>query len=353
MGCRMARKGTWLDRRWRGPASALFGVLLAASAGEAETAPSHTYRLDWSRASGAETCPEPSALVAAVSRHLVKSAIDPAAPRRVDAAVRRDASRFHVTLRLFDEAGALQGSRSLTSESDSCAPVFESAAFAIALAIDPDAQPMSRAPGPEAVANSAEPKRVPPSRPVVERRTPAMAPVERGGPRVDSLSVAVATSTRVVPDVALGVTTTSNVDFDLPFDGVAAAHFSPGASSQPTEGGRVRVGLAALTLGVAVPWALRRKFRPELFAGVSGGALTLGARDARPVGGGARPFVGLQAGVGFRTLLDEHFGIRASVHALVPLHRYRLLATGYPGLLWEQPGAGLMAEVGPVWAFSE
>jgi hypothetical protein len=350
----MARKGSWTDRRCRGPASALLGVLLAASEGEAQTAPSRTYRLDWSRAPGTETCPEPSALAAAVSRHLVSSAIDPGAPRRVDAAVQRAASRFHVTLRLFDETGALQGSRSLTSESDSCAPVFESAAFAIALAIDPDAQAIPRAPEPEAVANSAEPQRAPPSRPIVlESRVPTLTPADGGGLRVDALSVAAATSTSVVPDLALGVTATSLVDFDLPFDGLAAAHFSPGASSVPTEGGRVRVGLAALTLGVAVPWALRRKFRPELFAGVSGGALTLGVRDARPVGGSARPFVGFQAGVGFRALLDEHFGIRASVHALVPLHRYRLFATGYPGLLWKQPGAGLMAEVGPVWVFSE
>jgi hypothetical protein len=301
-------------------------------------------------------CPDAGALSSAVSRHLVSSALDPAGPRRVEATVRRDARRFLVTLRLFDEAGTLRGSRSLASETESCAPLFRSVAFAIALAIDPDAhmnpreEPVTPVP-PEPTQDEA---RASPR--ASEAPQPSVAPSSERpavSVRLDALSMAAASSVRIMPQTALGISAAGNVTFGLPLEGVANAHFSPGSSSDPTQGGHVRVGTATLTLGVAFPWARTHAFRSELSAGLTGGVLTLDVRDAEAVGASVRPFIAAQAGIGLRALLDEAWGFRAAINALLPLHRYRMRTTGYPGVLWEQPGAGLVAEVGPVWVFAE
>lgn len=132
-------------------AAATLAFAPVAAAGE--PAP-RTSSLAWVRHPGAEPCIDARALAQAVERRLGRSAI--VAPTAGDIAIEGRVERretppsWHVTITVFDGAGARIGLRELTSERADCRAIDDELGLIVSLLIDPDAGLTPAAPPPRA-----------------------------------------------------------------------------------------------------------------------------------------------------------------------------------------------------------
>jgi hypothetical protein len=93
--------------------------------------------LSYTRATGAEQCPDESALREAVLARLGYDPFDARAPRVLSAKVRRAGGSFVAHIELRDASGQVQGERDLRAEGSDCAELATAIALAVSLGIDP------------------------------------------------------------------------------------------------------------------------------------------------------------------------------------------------------------------------
>ena len=104
------------------------------------SADSLAYRVQWTRAPGAEACIETPALVAGVEARLGRPlGVAGTDARVVDGSVERTATGFHARILVNDERGVRLGERELDEPSADCRVLDPKLTLVIALAIDPDA----------------------------------------------------------------------------------------------------------------------------------------------------------------------------------------------------------------------
>jgi hypothetical protein len=118
----------------------LFAILLGAQArADEEKAPPHRglARLRYTRARGAERCPDERTLARAVASRLGYDPFRDQAPRTVVAYVRASGGALQGTVTLIDAAGTASGDRRLVAAGGDCAELVASMALAISIAIDP------------------------------------------------------------------------------------------------------------------------------------------------------------------------------------------------------------------------
>jgi hypothetical protein len=120
--------------------------------------------LSWVRRAGAEECPTALFVAQRVEERLQRNVFVPASATdlSVEAYVERLPASWHVVISVSNAAGKTMGYRELSDAGPSCGVIAESAALAIALMIDPEAQ-LRRAPPPRTPTTAPEP--APPSAP--------------------------------------------------------------------------------------------------------------------------------------------------------------------------------------------
>jgi hypothetical protein len=208
-------------------------------------------RLVYSRAAGAESCPDERALRAAVAQRVgydpFFSWVKPAVVASMSPAGKRG---FVVRILLVDEQGVESGMRELHVDGE-CADLLDPAALAIAIAIDPQSLAPRRVEEKPAPYQPPPPSAAPAARPNEEAPSPEPAPAPTGSPvTFEGIAGAVA-SAGVAPEPALGARLGAsarwrNVSVDL--EGRVDAPASRGAQG----GGVVSSWLAVATLAPCI-----------------------------------------------------------------------------------------------------
>ncbi len=153
---------------------AVAAAMLATVVARAE--PRRAARLAYSRAAGAEACPDEPALRDAVA---VRLGYDPFTPDRgplLNATVRRAGGGLRASIEMRNDAGAVVGARELSSTHADCVELASFVALAISLAIDP----LASKPAPPVDAPVPEPLTPPPELPAPPPRPPPAA-LEKAG----------------------------------------------------------------------------------------------------------------------------------------------------------------------------
>lgn len=136
----------------------LVSALLAASPASAQDARGVTSTLSWTRLPGAEACPTVVDVGEAVEALLGRSVLVESrdADRIVEASVApgAGATPFVASIQVATHEGEVLGRREIASRDPACADLAETAALAIALMIDPDAE-LAPEPEPEPVPEPA------------------------------------------------------------------------------------------------------------------------------------------------------------------------------------------------------
>jgi hypothetical protein len=167
-----------------------------------------TGRLVYSRARGAESCPDEATLRRAVAARVGYDPFFPWAQRTVVANVERHRREFVATVSLVDEQGVAHGGRQLRTSGD-CAELLDAAALAIAIAIDPEIltkPPSASLPEPPPQASSVSVPAPPPAPapPEVGAETPA-EPAPKGCSGTFEASLGALASMGAAPDIAAGL----------------------------------------------------------------------------------------------------------------------------------------------------
>ncbi len=139
-------------------------LLITAVSGvaRAQSASTEGARLEYARSDRAASCPDASALKAAVTQRLGYDPFVPAAPRTVFVEVTDVEGGLHGQMHLVDVQGIIRGVRELRERADHCDELVASLALAISIALDPSAAPAPIAPRdtvatPEPPAIAAQP----------------------------------------------------------------------------------------------------------------------------------------------------------------------------------------------------
>ncbi|HVR18684.1 MAG TPA: hypothetical protein VMS65_03275 [Polyangiaceae bacterium] len=192
-------------RRSRGALSLVALVALAVAPLRAAAEPSEPspqpVRLSWTRAAGAEACPEASVIEADVTARLGESPFRPDAPGSIDVQITRERGEWSALIEERPDGGAPAGSRVVTSAAESCDSLALAVGLAIALMIRARASEPVEAPPPVPVA-AAVPPPAPPAPPCDVPNADA--------PHVATLVTAVA-AFGVLPQAALGVSVNGRI----------------------------------------------------------------------------------------------------------------------------------------------
>ena len=302
--------------------------------------------LAWVRADGAAACPDAAALRAALARRLgYDPTVDPAAPSvSVEAVVSRASLELPWSVALYERApdGALLGERHLELRADTCAPIVDAVALAVAASLDGDALaraiPEPPPPAPPPPAPVAPP---PASPPVVVAPPPPRPRVHRWSVAATALGgAALGTLPSVTPLAALVVEVRPPSWPTLVVTGL----YQPDASVD------LRVGSATMRLalaGLAVcPWrTARASLSLSLCAGTLAGALVAAGHGLTVDRIEERPYVALEAGARARWSFGRYVHLAADVHAVVPLVRDTLVVDGIGDVVRVAP-IGLRATIG-------
>ena len=132
---------------------ALFGGFLVWCSAAA-AAPGDATRLEYARSDRAASCPDQSALKAAVVKRLGYDPFFPAARQTIVVEITNVESGLRAQLHLIDENGIIRGSRELRESSEHCDELVAALALAISIALDPSAA-MGAAPESASVAPDA------------------------------------------------------------------------------------------------------------------------------------------------------------------------------------------------------
>jgi hypothetical protein len=205
------------------PFAAVAGVLL--SAGRAAAAP--TGRLVYSRAPGAESCPDEAMLRRSVAARVGYDPFFPWAKRTVVANLARRSRDFVAIVSLVDEQGVAHGDRELRTSGD-CAELLDAMALAIAIAIDPEilTRPAQSSP----LADGAEASGVAPG--VVGEPVAAPAAV--------TPSVFVSPARPDVPTALQPPPATSPADFEATLGALVSSGSAPDLAAGLSAGAQVR-----------------------------------------------------------------------------------------------------------------
>ena len=226
---------------------------------------------------------------------------------------------------------------------DDCGPLADAVTLAVTLAIDPDWSPAevptppTDAPCPRCAATvcpAAVPCPAPPPTP-----TPPTTTATTAAPRF-ALRLFAGLSVGVIGGPAPSVGLEGEAVVGGPWSIRAAARFTPAAV---TPDAAVLIGLTRFDLGVCLDTG--RAVAAGACAGLSAGALDLGARAFIPVAPGPRGWVGawVEGRVEVRALRPWVVG--AQVRAVLPWVRYRAVVEGLGAPSFEAPAAGFEAEL--------
>jgi hypothetical protein len=330
--------------------------LLAPSLCRAQAARAETgYALSWVRGEGAEQCPSGRDLTREVEARVGRALFDAAAERSVEVQVSRENGSYHSNVYVRAADGQTIGRRALESNEASCAPIFQATVLAVALVIDPEAEP--RDDHPKAVATfapvaSSIPAVPPAPSPAarVAAVTPAPSAVSSPSPTptfqapahaLSTLSVRGVLSSALVPGTSPGLA----LDFsirpakDWGFS-AGALYLSPTIASRDT--GRVQIGLSAATLGATFDAARLDHVRLMLEADAWGGALQTAVLSPTPTAPGPFAFLAFELGARAQTALSRGVFAEIGGGLAVPLLRRGLFVAGAAEPIWREPAlAGL------------
>jgi hypothetical protein len=309
-----------------------------ASAEPVTTAP-HPVRLVWTRALGAEACPEASIIEADVTERLGTNPFSPDAPGSIDVHVARDAGVWTALIEDRPTGGAPEGSRVVTSTAESC----ESLALAIGLAV----ALMIRA------RTTAEPSEAPKPAPAAPPELPSPPPAVVVGPspHASSRHVAVFASAvgalRVLPRAAVGPSVAGRVPVADHASLLASLTFLPEQRSH-TAGADVGFGATFGGLAGCYDSSALARFRFSGCASALLGALHVIVHDPAPLAPGARFWGALSLGLRSDWTVAEPVHLLVGVEALVPLKRrsYVVERDGGTQAAFVEPPWGALASAG-------
>jgi hypothetical protein len=222
-------------------------VLLASAAAHATP----SARLVYSRARGAEPCPDEDALRQAVRARVGYDPFFAWAKKTIVASMAAAVPRgFVATVNLIDEQGMEHGARVLRTEGE-CGELREAAALAIAIAIDPRSL-MPRPAAPEPAPKESTPPPVRPASPPAEKASPerfARRSAGRSAPvsLIWEISAGAVASAGVTPQPAAGLELGAALGWRGLSFGIEG-HVDAPASVRAVGGGVISSWLAAAAL---------------------------------------------------------------------------------------------------------
>ncbi len=316
------------------------------------------YALSWVRGEGAEQCPSGRDLTREVEARVGRALFDATAERSVEIQVSRESGSYHSNVYVRAADGQAIGRRALESNEASCAPIFQATVLAVALVIDPDAEPQGAHPNavatfePLAGASPAAPPAPAPPIATVAPAMPRAAPREgasRSPPpaheepsrALSTLALRSVLSGSLVPGTSPGLA----LDFSVrPAErwgfSAGALYLSPTTASRAT--GRVQIGLSAAALGVTFDAARVDRVRLMLEAAAWGGALETAVMSPTPTAPGPFPFLAVDLGARAQIALSRGVFVEIGGALLLPLIRRGLFVAGAAEPIWREPAlAGL------------
>lgn len=279
-------------------------------------------------------CLDADALRRVVTQRLGRDPFAPGAPRRVEVEW-RDTHPWRASVRVTEPDGSTVVRR-LTVRGDDCVPLGEAVALAVTLAIDPD---WAVATPPRADPSAAPPAPLPVEAPtpcrtegppvVTAAVCPSPTPPERPRPGL-ALRLALGGGAGLVGALGASAALEAEVTLHRLASVLVAARFTPARAS---DNGAVSVGLTRADLGAC----LRTDATLSLggCAGLSVGALELGARAHLPVDAGARTWFAAWLDGRAELRVTGPFWLGVRVRAVVPFTRYHARVEGLPGLAHE------------------
>jgi hypothetical protein len=222
-------------------------------------APGDATRLEYARSERAASCPDRTALKAAVSKRLGYDPFFPAARQTIIVEIVDADGELRARMRLIDESGIIVGSRELREKAGQCDELVASLALAVSIALDPSAAMAEARVPPEVEGAERAPVDTPPKPELetVAQEHPAK-PGNLGREQVtappdgrNALQLAVRSSLLTdigtAPGVALGWRV--GVDLGQSWFRIAAEFWQQLPSSKPLlGGGSARASLLGATL---------------------------------------------------------------------------------------------------------
>ena len=318
----------------RGAALGAFtGVLVTAAPVLAQVPPSlpRTARLEYTRGTGAESCPDEQGLRDAVAAQTPRELFSPDAPARLIVAITRSGRRYQGQLELRDSVGAVLWTRAFPPTA-SCEGLVEDVGIAIRVELVPR---LPRAPEAPAVVPPPPP---PPSSPALL----PPPPTEKPSPLWVRFGVGLGASFAVAPAPAFNLAADVGVRWSF-FSASLEGRWAAPAGID-LDGGHLSTSLLG---GALVPCGHYR----WLFGC---GVLALGrlsgeaaAVDHPQVGAAFHAAAGARLGVEFPLL--AHFALRVSGEALGTIQPVTFRFEGQPRWATRSVSGGLAA--GPLFFF--
>ena len=225
----------------------LLGLLLVARRSEGAPARPLETKLAYSRAPGAEGCPDEAWLHDAIGARLGYAPFTDGAARTVVVKITRAGKGLQATIELLDSSGRSQGSRTVDSQSRDCTELASSIALDVSMAIDP--VHATRAP-----ESAPQPKPAPPppplSPPVLLSPPAPEAPPPPATPR-EPIKMLIAAGPVVAIGTAPGVSLGAALQIGVRWKGISAAvegRADLPASASARNGARVQSSLIAVSL---------------------------------------------------------------------------------------------------------
>ena len=222
------------------------GFLLVARRSEGAPSRPLETKLAYSRAPGAEVCPDEAWLHDAIGARLGYAPFTDGAARTVVVKIARAGKGLQATIELLDSSGRSQGSRTVDSQSSDCTELASSIALDVSMAIDP--VHATRAP-----ESAPQPKPDPPPRlsPPVLLSPPA--PKEPPPPATsrEPIKMLIAAGPVVAIGTAPGVSLGAALQIGVRWKGFSAAvegRADLPASASAGNGARVQSSLIAVSL---------------------------------------------------------------------------------------------------------
>lgn len=328
-------------------AVALYGlalVLAVATMASAQAEQRQTATLAYTRAPGAEACPDEQELRDAVSGRLGYVPFQAEAERRIDVRFGKSGTKLIATLRVA-RPDAPPKTRTLESEAGDCIELAQAVALALSVAIDPLGATRPAEPDPEPAPETREPEPVPAPAPTAEPPAPTARPAEprpsppiardRGPTEPEDLRLSLAAIGRTAwgelpklsPGVGLGV-------------GVRRGPLSAAIwldMALPVSDATSRGGYDASLFGAT----LRGCWHPQsvfVCALGRGARVEAEGRDVDRPKSDAGLIAAAGAGVGFELQVARSLSLAAGIDGLFYVSRLALDLDGRE--LWSQPPAG-------------
>jgi hypothetical protein len=227
------------------------GFLLVARRSEGAPARPLETKLAYSRAPGAEVCPDEAWLHDAIGARLGYAPFTDGAARTVVVKITRVGKGLQATIELLDSSGRSQGSRTVDSQSSDCTELASSIALDVSMAIDPvhatrapESPPQPKPDPPPAPPLLSPPVLLPP--PAPEERPAPPPPASR-----EPIKMLVAAGPVVAIGTAPGVSLGAAVRIGVRWKGFSAAvegRADLPASASAWSGARVQSSLLAASL---------------------------------------------------------------------------------------------------------